>query len=257
MTKISSLEDLKNIDASVGPRTGPNKRTHEQKEWYVFRWFLQKAIPAGVFGLPIEIRHGDPSGDKPEPDFVVMRPDMPDDVVALVEITEATDPADQREMTNFEDSGKPMALLGHSGGRYHRSGAARPGKDWAKDIVAAIKRKAATDRKKKKAIFEHSPAARHLIIYPNSNASILLADKDDEREAICNLREAISNAAAELVQITNGCLVHVLGKEHICIDIVREMRIIECEVEVPADRATFLRSAEGAEWMWRSILDDC
>jgi hypothetical protein len=141
-------------------------------------------------------------------------------MVGLVEITEATDESDQREMTAFERSGKRVALLGHSGGRFSR-GASRPGLVWASDVVTAIK------RKEGKVIFKHSPAARHLIIYPNSNASILLSDQDDEdeQEAICNLREAIDNAEL-LTQTTNGCLVHVLGKRHICIDVVGAMRVL-------------------------------
>ena len=55
-------------------------------------------------------------------------------MVGLVEITEATDESDQREMTAFERSGKRVALLGHSGGRFSR-GASRPGLVWASDVV--------------------------------------------------------------------------------------------------------------------------
>ena len=61
--EISSLEDLERVTASVGrvgPRTGPDKRTKEQMEWYVLRRFLEKAIPTGIFGLPLAIRRGCP-----------------------------------------------------------------------------------------------------------------------------------------------------------------------------------------------------
>jgi hypothetical protein len=74
-----------------------------------------------------------------EPDFVLMRPGTAD-VIALVEITEATIEADQREMTTFALSDKRMALPGHSGGRFPR-GAGAPGLAWASDIIDAIKRK--------------------------------------------------------------------------------------------------------------------
>jgi hypothetical protein len=217
--EIRSLADLDRITASVGqvgPRTGPGKRTKEQMEWYVLSRFLEKAIPADIFRLPVKGRNGRPPH---EPDFVLMRPGTTD-VIALVEITEATDGADQREMKAFERSGKKMALVGHSGGRFSR-GAARPGLAWATDIVAAIK------RKEPKVIFERSPAARHLIVYPNSNASILLSDEpDQEQEAIGYLREAIDSAGNNLAKITNGCLVHVLGKRHLCLDVVGDMRVL-------------------------------
>src|SRR6266498_3026623 len=111
-----SLQDLERVTASVGrvgPRTGPGKRTKEQMEWFVLSRFLEKAIPADIFRLPVEGRRGHPEH---EPDFVLMRPGTTD-AIALVEITEATDEADEREMTAFERSGNKMALVGHSGGR--------------------------------------------------------------------------------------------------------------------------------------------
>jgi hypothetical protein len=187
--RIWALEDLERITASVGqvgPRTGPGKRNKQQKEWYVLRRFLEKAIPADIFKLPIAGRNGCPGI---EPDFVFMRAGTTN-VVGLVEITEATGETDQRERTAFEHSGKSMMLLGAFGGRFS-GGAARPGLTWVSDIVDAIK------RKKGKVIFEHSPAHRHLIVYPNSNASLLLSDEggEDEQEAIRDLREAIDRAA--------------------------------------------------------------
>ena len=215
--EIRSLADLDGVTASVGPvgpRTGPGKRTKQQTEWWVLSRFLEKAIPADIFRLPVEGRRGHP---KDEPDFVLMRPGTTD-VIALIEITVATDETDQREMTAFERSPAKMALVGHSGGRFPR-GLARPELAWASDIVAAIK------RKKPKVIFKHSPTARHLIIYPSSNATILLSD-EREQEAIDCLREAIDSARKNLAKVTNGCLVHVLGTRHICLDVVGDMRVL-------------------------------
>lgn len=188
-------------------------------EWYVLRQFLEKAILEDIFKLPVKGRHGSPPY---EPDFVLTRAGTTD-LVALIEITEATDEADQREMTEFARSDERMALLGHSGGRFPR-GAARPGLAWAADIVEAIK------RKETKIIFKFSPTPRHLIIYPNSNASKLLGDQlgqegKNEWEAIGHLREAIDNAA-DLAKITNGCLVHVLGMRHICVDVLGDMKVL-------------------------------
>jgi hypothetical protein len=213
--RISGLKDLESIAASVGLPVGPRiGRDQQKKEWYVLLEFLRGAIPARIFNLPIAVRNGQPPD---EPDFVLTI----DGVTEFVEITEATDEADQKEMTAFEESGKRVALLGHHGGRFS-GGASRPELAWSSDVVDALK------RKERKVIFRHSTAAarRHLIIYPNSNASILLSDDECEQEAICNLRDAIGRARALLAQITNGCLVHVLGKKHICSDIVGDTRIL-------------------------------
>jgi hypothetical protein len=221
--EISRLEDLQGVRTSVGlpvgPRTGPRKRTQEKKNWFVLLGFLEEAIPVGIFKLPIAVRNGRPPD---EPDFVVIRAGTTD-MVGLVEITEATDASDQREMTAFERSGKRVALLGHSGGRFPR-GAARPGLAWASDIIDAIK------RKETKVIFKSSLTPRHLIIYPNSNASKLLGDQlgqegKNEREAIGHLRQAIDNAG-NLARVTNGCHVHVLGIRHICVDVVEDMKVL-------------------------------
>jgi hypothetical protein len=80
--EISSLEDLERVTASVGlvgPRTGAAKRTKEQMEWYVLRRFLEKAIPAGIFGLPLAIRRGCPPK---EPDFVLMHGGVAESLLA-------------------------------------------------------------------------------------------------------------------------------------------------------------------------------
>ena len=217
--QILSLGDIVTatelVGSPVGPRTGPNRRTKEKKEWYVALGFLKNAISAQIFVLPIAVRNGCPPE---EPDFVVMRRGTKDPI-ALVEITEATDEADQREMTTSELSEEPATLIGEFGGRF-AGGASRPGLVWASDIADAIKRKEC------KVIFKDSPVARHLIVYPNSNASILLFDEEDEVEAIGNLSDQIAKEFKLLLQITNGCSVHVLGKYHVCIDVTGEMRIV-------------------------------
>jgi hypothetical protein len=217
--QISSLEDVEAAPAlvglPVGPRTGSNRRTKEKKEWYVALGFLRTTIPAQLFCLPIAIRNGHPPD---EPDFVITR-EASNDAIALLEITEATDEADQKEMTAIELSDKPAILLGELGGRF-AGGASRPGLVWASDIVDAIKRKAG------KLIFAPVPVARHLIVYPNSNASALLFDSDDELRAIQNLRDEITKDSVSLARIANGCMVHVLGKYIACIDVVGEMRVL-------------------------------
>jgi hypothetical protein len=84
----------------------------------------------------------------------------------------------------------------------------------------------AITRKRGKVIFRDSSATRHLIIYPNSNASLLLGDEDDERDAIDKLRAEIAKDVAALSEIANGCVVHVLGKDSLCMDALRNLTVL-------------------------------
>jgi hypothetical protein len=198
------------VGLPVGSRTG---RSKEKKEWYVLLNFLKDVIPTGMFNLPMSVRNGTPPD---EPDFIMWREDA---TVGLIEITEATDEADQKGMTAFERSGKSAALVGEFGGRF-ADGAARPGLAWAADVVDSIK------RKRGKAIYQSAHVARHLLIYPNSNASFLLFDQDDEREAVNDLRAEVMKYGGTLARLVNGCAVHILGGYLICIDALGEMRLV-------------------------------
>jgi hypothetical protein len=193
------------VGLKVGPRTGVNKRTKDDKEWYVVRRFLKEAIAAHLFRVPFTLCKCKP----PEPDFVLDN----GSAFVFVEITEATAEDDQREMTALESSGRDAILLGELGGRFS-GGGGEPGHVWSTDIIEAIERK--TD----KSIFTALGIQKHLVIYPNSNASFLIFDSDDERRAFSLLLTLIEARRAELVNITNGCLIHVLGKEHVFFDIL-------------------------------------
>jgi hypothetical protein len=192
------------IGAKVGPRTGPNKRSQEEKEWYVIRRFLGPAIARGIFRLPLVINKSFP----PEPDFVVRH----DRGHALIEITEATSPEDQKEMTLQEQTDEPI-LLGELGGRF-AGGGSEPEHLWVSDIVDAIKRKAT------KSIFSSLGAGRHLVIYPNSNASSLIFDHENERRAFSLLASAIDSKRTALSQVANGCAVHILAKDYVFFDVL-------------------------------------
>lgn len=214
IVEITRLEDLdcaaQKVGLPVGSRIG---RSKEKKEWYVLLGFLKATIPFEMVELPIMVRNGTPPD---EPDFVMTRCES---TVGLFEITEATVEADQKEMTTFECSTKKVAMLGEFGGRF-AGGASRPGLAWSRDIADAIRRKS------RKVIFQDSSAARHLLVYPNSNASILLFDEDDEREAVDALRGEIAKDTTTLSRMANGCLVHVLGKHLLCFDALGEMRVL-------------------------------
>jgi hypothetical protein len=217
MTQIVEIRRLEELDCAaqkvglpVGPRTG---RSKEKKEWYVALGFLRATIPFRLVELPITVRNGTPPD---EPDFVMTRGGS---TVGLIEITEATVEADQKEMTLIQRSTEKRAMPGKFGGRF-KGGASRPELAWATDVVDAIGRKSG------KAIFRDSSAARHLIVYPNSNASFLLDDEDHEREAVDALRAEIAKDTTALSHTANGCLVHVLGKHLLCFDALREMRVL-------------------------------
>jgi hypothetical protein len=215
--KISDLAALNDafgtLGAKVGPRTGPNKRTQDDKEWFVLRRFLTTALSAKLFELPIAISKLPP----PAPDFAATH--GPSQKAALIEITEATDPSDQREMTEFEKSNENAMLLGAFGGRFS-DGASQPKFPWASDIIDAIL------RKQDKSICISTAQERHLIVYPNSNASRLIFDEDDERDAFSHLKDVIENERPRYADVLSGCQVHVLGKTLVCVDLVGACALI-------------------------------
>lgn len=207
---IRTLDDFVFAERTVGLPVGPRGlRTKEKQEWYVLLKLLRQAIPAGVFQLPVDIRCGNADALLPEPDFVMSHAGT-DDVVAILEITEATDEADQREMTLFQRSGKTASLLGEFGGRFS-DGASHPEIVWASDIIDAVRRKDG------KTIFRASAVQRHLLVYPNSNASMLMFDEEDERQGIEILREQFSSDET-LRQAVDGCSIHILGGRVVCLD---------------------------------------
>jgi hypothetical protein len=188
------------LGLKVGPRTGVNRRTKEQKEWWVVRRFLKAAIPEKVIKLPFSIE----KGPEPLPDFVLQN----DGMSIFIEVTEATHPKDQREMTELDRSDREAILAGELGGRFS-GGLGNPGYPWADDIIDAI------ERKSEKSIFAHNDGIRHLVIYPNSNASALIFDEEGEREAFNILLAKFSERRAALLSLVKGCDVHVLGKWHL------------------------------------------
>jgi hypothetical protein len=84
---------------------------------------------------------------------------------------------------------------------------------------------AALNRKRGKAIFKEGDAGRHLVIYPNSNASSLVSDVEDEQTAFGFLGELIEVNLSSYVEASNGCLVHVLGKELVGFDVLGVARL--------------------------------
>ncbi len=210
------------LGTNIGSRIGADKRTQDGKEWFVMRHFMPAALRAKLFNFPITISKVAP----PAPDFAVMHGNP--GKKALIEITEATHPDDQREMTEFEKSGKSLMLLGDFGGRF-ADGASQPKLAWTSDILGAIL------RKRGKSTCTSSAPDRHLIIYPNSNASQLLFDEADERDAFAHLKQRFEAERSRYGEALNGCEVHVLGKAVVGLDLMVSFSVRRRDAGKPAE----------------------
>jgi len=151
------------LDLSHFPTRTARKQANNglEEELYVLRRYLFTLDAAGLLPYPLRLSKSE------TPDFAGIARGN-----ALgIEITEATSPGDQREMTISERSGRP-ALLGTHGGRYKggiRDGAPpergrRADRDLTSDVLRAIRRKWGLP-------FE-TPSV-DLVLYANGNANMM------------------------------------------------------------------------------------
>jgi hypothetical protein len=135
LVRIARREDFEAafgyLGAKVGSRVGATKRTQDEKEWFVLRRFMERTLGAEILGFPVLFEKVQP----PKPDFEARYGE--EDKLALIEITEATHPGDQKEMTDFAKSDKSASLLGEFGGRFVE-GASQPKFAWASDIHGGL-----------------------------------------------------------------------------------------------------------------------
>src|SRR6476646_10272542 len=90
-----------NWGTEIGPRAGPNARTHSQKEWWCLRRYLFTLAGVDRLQFPIRIEKGE------RPDFRCMF-----GAHALgIEITTVTTSEDEAEMTKREKLGR-ASLVG-------------------------------------------------------------------------------------------------------------------------------------------------
>jgi hypothetical protein len=80
------------LGCAVGPRTGPDARTHEQREWWCMRRYIFTLAEVDRLEFPISIEKGE------RPDF---RCEFGSRALGI-EVAEATHWSDQREMTEFD-----------------------------------------------------------------------------------------------------------------------------------------------------------
>lgn len=151
------------LDLTHFPTRTARKRANNglEEELYVLRRYLFTLDAAGLLPYPLRLSKSE------TPDFAGSARGN----VLGIEITEATLPGDQREMTISERSGRP-ALLGTHGGRYKggiRDDASpergrRADRDLTSDVLRAIRRKWGLP-------FE-TPSV-DLVLYANGNANML------------------------------------------------------------------------------------
>jgi hypothetical protein len=151
------------LDLSHFPTRTVRKRAGNglEEELYILRRYLFSLNAAGLLAHPLRLSKSE------TPDFV----GSVNGEAFGVEITEATAPADQREMTLTEQSGKP-ALLGTHGGRYKGGicdGAPpergrRADRDLTSDVLRAIRRKWA---------LPYKVPGVDLVLYANGNANMM------------------------------------------------------------------------------------
>jgi hypothetical protein len=211
--QIATFDDLRRVRQEVGLLPLPDglsQVTKVQREHYVLLAFLLEAsLASNLIPRPIKLRQGNPPN---EPDFVAEC----GSTLTWFEITEATDPADKRE--DAEQSERETLRLGNLGGRL-ADGTVDPVPLWIGDIVTAI------ERKSTKVVCRASHVARHLLIYPNSNASFWMGmDEREERRAFGKLRMSLVLRQEQRPITVNGCSVHVIGRHFVAFDALGRMK---------------------------------
>lgn len=156
-------DDLGSIGAWVGPRTGPDKRTHGEKEDYVLRRLLVAWKETGRLEYPLEISAT--TDQKHAPDFILA---WSNGEFLGVEVTEAGDESYQAWLTRTEDEDKVEA--------YRKDGYVgdEPERDAAGDILDAIRRKVAAYNEGK----YQTTDSCDLLVYDNSETG-WMADKEE------------------------------------------------------------------------------
>ena len=137
------------------PRLG---RTKEQKELYCLRRYLFSMARASRLSFPLRVAKSE------APDFIVSgAKDFG------IEVTEATDEADQREWTRAAQLGRSSWLNGDLGGR-GRDGfvGQEPERLWSQYVLTAVLKKASK---------QYSTPTASLLIYSNSNAGGFIDDE--------------------------------------------------------------------------------
>jgi len=200
---------------SVGPRTGPNKRSQGDKEDYVLRRLLAAWTIAGRIAFPCEIRAA--RTDKGEPDFLLT---LPDGRTAGIEITEAGEEKYQEWLTHTE-LGEEDVIDDPFDPSEQRT---------VSELVQAIERKVdAFDRGSYR-----SPGTCHLVIYDNTASGSYL----DYSDLVARLRTQVherSNAFAG-----RFATVAVIFGERVVLDVLGQPTVVDVSKAYEADYAGWI-----------------
>ncbi len=174
----TSTDDLLEKWGEYGVEVPPRpKRSKEQKEAWLVRRLFKYLASKNLLKFPLSITHSD------APDFTVTEHGC----TWLLEVTEATVPVDQREMSVALTGAQP---IGHSGGRGNGGyGGDAPENEVIADINNAIQRKATKP---------YASPQCSLLLYVNSNPGVV-ANQSCVRTRLST--EIISNPFAKVFVI--------------------------------------------------------
>jgi hypothetical protein len=201
-------DDLGIIGASVGPRTGPHKRTKGEKEDYVLRRLLAAWKISGRLKFPVDIQAE--QSVPLEPDFVLM---LANGDSLGVEITEAGEERYQQWLTHAEPeirSGKVVHIPFEADTR-------RTASEISRAIAAKVKKFDAGS-------YRQSPC--HLVVYDNTSWGGFL-----------NKSELV-----DLVRHHNGLVgrfveVHLVFNQRVFLDVFGRAELLDVsesyEIDVP------------------------
>jgi hypothetical protein len=169
--RIASKDAIASAIGSVGetvrPRTGPDRRTADDRDWWCFRRWLFTLGCNNLLFYPFIVTRPAQGG----PDFLMHYGDGDRAGACGLEMTEATNTEDAKERTLSELHAKGPYLMGDFGGRsYTATSEEALRDDYIKQIVDGLERKLA----KAPAYFDRC-ALLDVMIYVNNNAGTFVS----------------------------------------------------------------------------------
>ncbi len=203
-------DDLGTLGAWVGPRTGHDRRDKGQKEDYVLRRFLVALKRSNRLRFPLKI---EATRDEPnQPDFTIA---WPDGFTMGVEVTEATTPEWQAELTRSEEREARGPLLTESAS--------------APDISELIAKRIAQKGKKFDEGAYRGTDDCVLIIYENAE----FGGFRDKSADLNRLRKAS-------IALTGFSAVHFVAAERVWLDILGSQELVDVSKSYEIDFANWI-----------------